>query len=596
VVLACRVTGGLIGAGVLVLTVGALAAERTVEFEADRVEMDPDGNLDLEGNVAVTSGRYRLTGDHVEVRRTPRGVWVDGQGRVALCPCPDPPVTLAFRRALVAPPTDLVLTEPTVRVGSVPVAWLPYLWLRSPERWGVLPPKLAWRANDGLLAGTGVHAPLGAGGSADLRAAGYLAGGVELEARIQDARSTTTVRWDHLRESLLAVDSRGFTSEAEGSGVAWDLDAIRGRRAAGGPVLLEAIARRYDRARAGATWAHGGAALGISALAGAERGGELRGMGAVGPGLHASFGAPVDGLGVGHVAIATQTLDNAEGSALSFLQQNARIEATARPGAVSVGASMHGASAVLVEEAAAQGAAAAGAVATVALPLERTYSSDVRHVVAPFVEAGGKLSRADVSTMPWVHGSSGALHAALGLRSTVGRYASRTGASAVLRAGTVGAPEAQRRLLAARAVADIDLLGAGAEAVWEPERTDAGVVLGSVRAGRADGVHLVARAAGSAGEPVLEGRTLVAGGWHAVPVDWLDRPGWAFGSSVGIPWARWLASGFDVDYDWTQRALLGVRGATAYHHPCRCLALTAWAGHRAGRDGIDAMLTIDLAP
>src|SRR5207244_11312844 len=58
---------------------------------------------------------------------------VKGPGRVALCPCPDPPITLGFTTAR-ASPADLVVENPTLRAGGVPVAWLPYFWLRSDRK------------------------------------------------------------------------------------------------------------------------------------------------------------------------------------------------------------------------------------------------------------------------------------------------------------------------------------------------------------------------------------------------------------------------------------------------------------------------------
>lgn len=78
--------------------------------------------------------------------------------------------------------------------------------------------------------------------------------------------------------------------------------------------------------------------------------------------------------------------------------------------------------------------------------------------------------------------------------------------------------------------------------------------------------------------------------------DWFDREGWTLGGSLAIPWANWLASDFGADYDLSAEALLSVRGAVGYRHPCDCLAAVAWAGQRIGRRGTSAWLMVDLAP
>src|SRR5205809_904669 len=72
---------------------GALSSRRAV-FRADRVELEPgQERLELDGGVTVLVDRYRLTSEHLSLERGPRGIIVRGSGRVALCPCPDPPVT-----------------------------------------------------------------------------------------------------------------------------------------------------------------------------------------------------------------------------------------------------------------------------------------------------------------------------------------------------------------------------------------------------------------------------------------------------------------------------------------------------------------------
>jgi hypothetical protein len=575
----------------------AQGAEQDVEFEAKRVEIDPDGQtMHLEGDVVVTSDRYRLTSDDVRIRRTPRGVWVDGKGRVAFCPCPEPPVSFGFQRALVAPPTDLVLEQPTFRVGSVPVAWLPYLWLRSRRRWGLLPPKLAWRAQDGFLAGLGGHAPLDGGdASLDLRAAGYLRGGVELESRLSTRRTTTSVRFDHLGRSMLIADARGVVGPERGTALAWDVDVVRGARAASGPLLLETAARRFDRVRVGSTWTKGVGLVGLTVAGDARRGGALDTVGAAGPGVHLGVGGAVGSVGTVHEAASIVTRHDATLGALSAIGHDGHVSFDGRPGIFAVTGAVHSAALGVVEEARRTGAVAAGIVTRAGLPLHRRFDDGVDHHVEPFIEAGGKLASAD-GALPWVHGDGRWIHAAGGVRSALGSYASRAGLGAALRGGVVGSPTELHPVASARATADADAAALSADAVWFPSapRHVAAVVRG--RLGALDGVNVAPRLTGAVGGDLASARVLNGGGWNATPVGWLDRDGWNAGASTSVPWTDWLATGADMDVDITHADVLGVRGSAAYRHRCDCLALTAWGGYRRGRRGVDVLLTIDLSP
>src|SRR3954452_16593285 len=81
-----------------------------LSFSADEVEGDVRmGELSLRGNVVVTYERFRLTSPELSLRRTGRGIEVRGPGDVVFCPCPDPPLTIAFEGGVVGPPADLVL-------------------------------------------------------------------------------------------------------------------------------------------------------------------------------------------------------------------------------------------------------------------------------------------------------------------------------------------------------------------------------------------------------------------------------------------------------------------------------------------------------
>jgi hypothetical protein len=115
------------------------------------------------------------------------------------------------------------------------------------------------------------------------------------------------------------------------------------------------------------------------------------------------------------------------------------------------------------------------------------------------------------------------------------------------------------------------------------------------RLGAIDSLNVRGYASGESG-PATPLRFLEEGGWNAVSAPFYDRAGWTAGAGAQIPWTTWLASAADVDYDVTHRALLGVRGATGYRHSCGCVAVLGSGGHRIGRAGFDASVTVDLVP
>ena len=129
-----------------------------LDAHADEVTLDPRlREIELRGNVHVDSEPFHLRSDEVRLRRTSRGVEVGGKGTLAFCPCLGTPLAIAFDGAIVAPPGDLILRQPRLELYRVPVFWLPYFWLRSPARFGLLPPDIAYRGRDGLFLGDGYN-------------------------------------------------------------------------------------------------------------------------------------------------------------------------------------------------------------------------------------------------------------------------------------------------------------------------------------------------------------------------------------------------------------------------------------------------------
>lgn len=578
-----------------------------LDFSAGRVDVDANSNeLELSDQVVVRVDRYRLTSDRMKLYRGPRGIVVDGSGRVAFCPCPDPPVSIGFSSVTVAPPTDLLIEQPTLRVGGVPVMWLPYLWLRSPGRVGILPPRVAWRAQDGLLLGSGVHLPFGPKpdhgrrSALDLRAAGYVKGGGELDGNMATPTTSTRVRWDHLRRSLLELDAHGAAAGPHAASVAWQLDAIRGARGLQGTILLEPAARRYDRAGLSALRARGAGLLSMGVRADAVRGGPLDRFGAVGPRAHLGFGGALGDVGDIDSGVDVQTVHAAGYGSATLAVQRLEIGMAARPGPLS-------ASVRARDELDAGTTGSAGGVllqsagrARVGLPLLRTYGSGpgpIVHRVEPFIEGGGGVAtgRSAVFAEPELV-DGGLVSAVAGLDNALGSTPDRAAGTLGVRGGYVGRATGPEPAVSGRAGATLGWLALRSDLAWLPRHRRDVIEATRLRLGREDGLHVTGYVEGRSGASPTLARLLVADAFDAPKAGWFDRSGLSTGGELGVPWTDWLASSVAGDYDLETRQLLAIRGSLAYRHPCGCLALVAWAGHRIGRPGVDAWMSVDLAP
>lgn len=505
----------------------------------------------------------------------------------------------------MVPPADLVLENPTLRAGGVPVAWLPAFWLRSPRRLGLLPIKLAYRGDDGLLVGSGVHVPIGDAGQVDVRAAGYLKGGVDLETRVATAESESAVRWDHLGDSLLGVDLRGAVVPLPGASLAWSVDALRGNRALGGPVLLEEAALRQDRVRGAVGASDGRTSFAVVVRADTARGGALNAVGPVGPGLHLGVGAALGQVGTAAADADVVTLHDAAAGSTTLLEHHGEVRVDARAGALEIGVQARSRALLTVTE---QGAGHTGALG---------LASDLS---APFVKRfGGRDAPIEHWVTPFLAGTVGAVHSeapsvapalapngvfavvAPGMKTTVGELAGRRSALTVsLRCGVLAESGATPNgFVAAGALADERPFSFREESVLDVTMPNSSVHVLEARLGAVDGLFVSARLHESLGDLPLATRFAFSGsdgGWDAPWIPWFASAGATVGGRLGIPWTPWLTTLADSDYDASGRSLLGVRGSLAYLHPCRCLRVSIWGGERLGRQGFDSLLTVDLAP
>lgn len=601
-------------AGTLTTRVGAAAetgdasiagGDSRVRFHADRLSLDTRlETLELDGHVVVTADRYRLASDRLTLERSPRGVVVGGGGRVAFCPCPDPPVTFGFRSALVAPPTDLLLEQPTLRVGPVPVLWLPYLWLRSKERFGVLPLRVAYRGRDGPLIGSGIHVPLGQS-LLDVAAAGYTKGGADTEVRLATARTTTRVRWDYLGDSLIMADLRGSLNPSEHASVAWSADTLRGDRALRGPVSLEEAALRQDRGRAIAAFSDGVTTAGLGVVADGRRGDSALGAGTLGPSSYVGASAPIGASGMAHAGASVTTLRVGAGTSLTVASARGEVRASESIDVLAIDMEARTRSFLTIGEAAVGHMASAGGSVEISLPLMKELGDRARpmqHWITPFVIAtGGAVDQSGPSVVDAPLPSGGFYIASAGVRTTLGDTAGdRSAITSSVAPGVVGGADRPRPVLSASASGRAGIFGTRADVVslvQERSRPSLGIV--HARIGPDDGPFLSARTMFESSAVPVSTRLVSASAWDAPWVPWLDRAGWTLGASLGVPWTRWLGTRADVDYDATHRELLGIRGGVSYLHPCRCLAVAVWSGTRLGRrtQGIpDSWLTVDLMP
>jgi hypothetical protein len=600
----------------------ALRATRSplVDVHASDVEIDArTREVVLKGDVRVDAPPFHLTSDELRVRRTARGaVEVEGAGRLRFCPCLGSPLAVRFEEATVAPPGDLILRSPSLEVLGAPVLWLPYFWLRAPEKPGFLPPDVAYRGADGMFLGEGIHVPLArgdGGGALDLRAGGYFEGGAAVDGLLATRTTSTRVAWDHLRGDGVTVDARGAI-ENGAAALAWDADAIRGARGLVATTDLDAAARPYDRFAGETSWRDGGWTIGTGLYATAPRGGGLLDGTAVGPLVTLRRGGTLGDLGAYDAEVEGGGLREAgtTGRAVSFLRGEAGSLIADRWGPLGASLALRAAGDVAADGGELGGATsgadgAASARARVGLPFGRAFASEGQgdpwvHRVEPAVEAAvlsvhgdGLLGVTPGRGMSAVGGN--AWIADMALASEQGRWGARVGSEVSAAAGAVGSFEAGgstafvTRGHAALSASWGGLTAEGAR-VWDASG-NGGAFVARARLGGLAGPHLVVLAAERDGVDPVVARALTdaplepSGGF-------LSATGWTGGARARIPWTYWLATTGGADVDLTAQVLLSARGGIEVRDQCGCLRVRANAAHRLGRDGVDAWVTIDLAP
>jgi hypothetical protein len=612
----------------LPLLATALCAPRSARAEdaeleiatahADEVSFDVrKREIELRGNVKVDAAPFHLRSNELTVKRGPLGVEVVGNGEMSFCPCGDAPLRIGFAGARVAPPGDVFVDDPKLQLNGTTVLWLPWFWLRSPARPGILPPEIEWRGREGLLLGGGVHLPWNSEAHPrepwpkaehppdrilEVYGAGYVQGGARVRGRMLTPSSDLTLTWDDYRgDHGVIIDARGAVNTDKNTGVAWDVDALRGTRAVQAATDVREAALRYDRARMETRLSAGPMLFGLGAVGESARG--AFDMGAYGPrafvrasgqSLNAlSYAATIDGGALSGRDVRAQ---DGRLSDLGFARGTGDARAATTLGPVAAALSMRAEHTVLSDSRDDHDDVARG---TIGLPFGRAFERDdgdhILHRIEPRISAAATtVDLGDTLTFAPLHGE--ALTADAGLRTALGRYAHRDGVElegAVGHVATRGAPAAE--VARYRLAASGRMVGAvvdGAHLLAD-ERSSA--VHAEVRVGPLTGVNGAVHVSGLRGVDPVAARLIFDRSEEAF-TGFFAREGVTTGGRATIPIVRALVLSVYGDYDPTANELVDLGGSVTLRDACGCASLRLGASHRVGRDGVDAALSLVLTP
>jgi hypothetical protein len=225
-------------------------------FSLTAVEAQADGaRMTADRITACAGGGWSAQGLHLEAptlrfdadatAAPTAGVYVADGVRWTGCGCDDPPWTLSARRIEVSDGVACA-TWPVLRLGNLPVLTVPrWTFPVQPRRFGLLPPELGWRGDDGPALMQPLFVPLGP--SADLTPAAGWETGTGPRGRVGSRWHVST---RHRGNLAVGGDARGV--EAEGAGTLGGAAAhltLEGRFASS-EDLYSAHARAPEEARA----------------------------------------------------------------------------------------------------------------------------------------------------------------------------------------------------------------------------------------------------------------------------------------------------------------------------------------------------------
>lgn len=579
------------------------AQEPCLDFRADRVVLDPARkSIELEGGVQARCGAYQLHADKLEVGVDDGDVDVRGPAWLTLCPCDRAPIHLGFERARLCPSGDIRVTDPTVRVGETSVLWLPWLWLRAPDRTGLLPPRLAWRGDGGLLVGPGVHVPWresdGSLAWMDLYVSGYTRGGFEIEPSLVTASSRTTVRFDRMDGDLVRVASEGVTRTTRPGGLSWRVDAVGGSRGTTGLVDLREAARPFDDASAflevrpwTSTFVHAG--VEATGPRGRDR---MR----WGPSLLADAGGAL-GSGVSWQASgALRAIEDDGPGAAQVTTAGARMLGGGWWGPVRLSLDGQG----TLHATTARGADAQDVVvdssSEAALPLIRHYASTT-HLVEPFVRTralgAGRTAEGPVAFRPPAVDDGARWLVTAGARTALGPPGGDRGVRWELAGGRLGAfdGDALRSALLTRLGIHVGLLDLQAQgAAVRRDRDHGAVATARVSMGASDTVAARAEVSSRTRVDPADALAFSPSALVWTPAGELSEQGTSLSLGGHLPFGAGFRAEVASDWDVGKQQWLATGAGLVLDHPCHCVQGRAWVSRRVGREGTDGWLALEL--
>lgn|GEM_PF-983710 len=574
-------------------------AEHWVDFHADHVEVEPEsGALGLSGKAVVRVDRFQLSSEALKLSRSARGVHAEGSGRLAFCACAQPVIAFGFQSADLAPPTDVLLGGATLRILGLPVLWSPYLWLRSIDRAGLMPPAIGYRTLEGVVLSTGFHYPhltsIPGSGSLDVAVAGYSRGGGRLGVRLHDARGSSELVLDYLERFGVEVRSQQASSSAAGRWVAERADWLFGARAREASLELTTVANPLDRAQVGLVRARGSVfGLGVKALS--LRGQSVQDAARFGPVAEFSHGAALGRSGQVALSAAFWSSAGAGGARLDG-ELRGESEVTTRSGPMALNLSSRQRLALASAVYSARTRVASELRARIGAPLLRRYSKWT-HQLEPALDAAlllGMDARQGVAAA-WESVPNNASQWALlaNLDSALG-LPNAAAWEARVAAGFTGTRERAVGVLLLRSRMDLALGALSLDARYLPTRqafdTSLRFAIGSNESVRF-----------AASLDAREGDTRLAyGAWREdfdVPrVSVLTQPGVSAGARLALPWGAGIFSDLGGVLDLSAERVLASFATLRFRHPCRCLSVGVSGATRIGRPGFDAAFDLSVFP
>jgi len=584
------------------VTTRSFAEDECLTFRADELVIDADDEtFVLGGSVEARCGRYELRSERLGVRRTAEGAHVDGPASIVLCPCARMPIELDFDQAELCDSGDAYVEDPTLRVGSVPVFWLPWVWLRAPDRPGLLPPKVAWRGQGGLLLGPGARLPWaesdGSPAWMDVYLSGYHRGGAEATASVVTPSSESSLVFDRMQGDLVRFRSQGTTRAGEHGGLSVSADVARGSRVPSGLVELRDAAVVYDRADA---FVQMRPMPGVFLDSGVAMVGQ-RGAGALafGPALLLDGGGPLGKHLAWEAGLGLRALAQDQATT-QLASSRLRLLAGTVWGPVRLSADGQASGHTYTSPHRAWSDLAAWTTTEAAAPLRRRYGAWT-HRVEPFVGAlwleAHRKGAAQLPIRPGALRSGHRYRVSGGMRNGLGPTGRPHGGELALDLARIGQVSRSKSTHAATArfVVRTGALHLHADASGvRGDEGDGGVVVGGLSAGGARTVGASAEVASRTELDTLDARALQPMGAGWVPGATLSEPGTSLSAGGHVPLMSGLQAAAASDWDLGRRRWLGTGGGLVFEHPCGCAQGRAWVSRRIGRPGTDAWLSVQI--